>query len=336
MLVHLDYVWIDGFEHPRIRSKTKVIQLAVDDEGQSNLQVNEWNFDGSSTNQASTADSERMLKPVRVYQIADNHFATICEVNLPDEESTPHSTNYRAHLRELLSTDVCAKEIWIGFEQEFFLTDNDKNVLWPDAGQPIKDARYYCSSGGTVKYRKLIREHAAFCASVGIRIDGYNAEVTPGQWEYQCFADDPLKAADDLWMSRYLLELMCEDLSLGVEWHPKPHAGWNGSGCHANFSTKDMRETGERLIFDSILNVMEAQHNESMLEYGTDNTLRLTGEFETADCANFTSEIASRGTSVRIPNGTVSAGWKGYLEDRRPSSGCDPYRVAAQICKFIS
>jgi len=333
MLVHLDYIWIDGLEHPRIRSKTKVVNFQPRDKDQSNLTLDEWNFDGSSTNQATTDDSERMLKPARTYRLADNHFAVMCEVNFPN--GSPHPTNYRANLKTLLSPEVAEKEVWVGFEQELFLTDGGRNIFWPSSGEPIKDGRYYCTSGGTVKYRKLIREHAAFCASAGINIVGYNAEVTPGQWEYQCFANEPLKAADDLWMSRYFLELMCEDLSLGVEWQPKPHAGWNGSGCHTNFSTKAMRESGDHLIFDNILSTMEKYHHESLLAYGADNALRLTGGFETADYSQFTSGVASRGTSVRIPAAVVEAGWKGYLEDRRPSSGCDPYRVMAQVCRYV-
>ena len=337
MLVHLDYVWVDGFEHPSIRSKTKVCNLAEDETGNVNLSVDEWNFDGSSTNQAPTGDSERILKPVRLYQIADNHFAALCEVCRPDDDRTPHTSNHRARLREALEQSAGELEIWLGFEQEFFLTSENSNVFWPEGGgEPIKDSRYYCSSGGSVKYRKMIREHAAFCNGVGINVVGYNAEVTPGQWEYQCFAKDPLKAADDLWMSRYLFELMCEDIELGVDWRPKPHPGWNGSGCHTNFSTKDMRELGDKIVYDDILRKMESLHNESISEYGEGNDLRLTGGFETASHKSFSHGVASRGTSVRIPNATVDAGWKGYLEDRRPSSGCDPYRVALQICKFVT
>ena len=335
MLVHLDYIWIDGFEHPSIRSKTKAVVLQQNEEGEVQLDIPEWNFDGSSTNQAETSNSERILRPKAMFQIADNHYVTMCEVCMPDAERTPHPTNYRAQLRDAIENTEGASEMWVGFEQEYFLTADGKNVFWPDSGEPIRDSRYYCSSGGSVKYRKLIREHASFCNGVGISIVGYNAEVSPGQWEYQCFGDNPLTAADSLWVSRYILELMCEDVELGVDWHPKPHDGWNGSGCHTNFSTKKMREAGDEDEFKRILANMDSRHHETIAAYGKSNELRLTGGFETAALDRFSYGVASRDTSVRIPTAVVEGGWKGYLEDRRPSSGCDPYRVALQLCKFI-
>ena len=39
--------------------------------------------------------------------------------------------------------------------------------------------------------------------------------------------------------------------------------------------------------------------------------------------------------SIRIPIGTVEKGWKGWLEDRRPNSAADPYKVAARIIKTV-
>ena len=96
-----------------------------------------------------------------------------------------------------------------------------------------------------------------------------------------------------------------------------------------------MREEGGKEEFQRIISNMEARHNESISEYGEDNSLRLTGGFETASLNQFSYGVASRDTSVRIPNRVVEQEWKGYLEDRRPSSGCDPYRVALQLCKFV-
>ena len=335
MLIHVDYIWVDGFEHPSIRSKTKVVNLTPNEEGEVQLDVPEWNFDGSSTGQADTANSETILKPKALFQIADNHYVTLCEVCLPDENRTPHPSNFRAQLREIVAETPEAADMWIGWEQEYFLTEDDKNVFWPDNGEPPNDSRYYCSSGGSVKYRKLVREHAAFCNQLGINVVGYNAEVSPGQWEYQCLGLNPIAAADALWVSRYMMELMCEDVGLGVDWHPKPHRGWNGSGCHTNFSTKQMREEGGEQEFKRVLDNMSARHNEIISEYGADNGLRLTGGFETASLDKFSFGVGSRDTSVRVPTAVPESNWVGYLEDRRPSSGCDPYRVAIQLCKFV-
>ena len=36
--------------------------------------------------------------------------------------------------------------------------------------------------------------------------------------------------------------------------------------------------------------------------------------------------VANRGASIRIPREVAAQGY-GYLEDRRPSSNCDPYSV---------
>ena len=334
-LVHVDYIWVDGFEQPSIRGKTKVVALKELEDGNFELPLEHWNFDGSSTGQATTDDSERLLIPARLYQFSETHHVVLCEVCLPND--SPHKTNFRSILRERIKDMKENPKMWLGFEQEYFFTKGGHNIFWPPAGEPINDARYYCAvSGGNVKHRKLVREHASFCNKVGIQIVGYNAEVAPGQWEFQCFSEDALKACDDLWVSRYILSLLSEEEDLGVDWSPKPHDGWNGSGCHTNFSTEAMRNgEGGKELFDNIISRMGDQHAASMREYGSGNRARLVGTYETAEYDHFSCEVASRGVSVRIPNVVVEKEWKGYLEDRRPSSNCDPYRVALQLLDCI-
>jgi glutamine synthetase len=69
--------------------------------------------------------------------------------------------------------------------------------------------------------------------------------------------------------------------------------------------------------------------------YGADNDQRLTGKHETARIDQFSYGVSDRGASIRIPVGTIEAGWKGRLEDRRPASNADPYKVAAAIIKTV-
>jgi glutamine synthetase len=69
--------------------------------------------------------------------------------------------------------------------------------------------------------------------------------------------------------------------------------------------------------------------------YGADNHMRLTGKHETASIHDFSFGVSDRGASIRIPISSVQRGWRGYLEDRRPNSSADPYKVAARIIKTV-
>ena len=69
--------------------------------------------------------------------------------------------------------------------------------------------------------------------------------------------------------------------------------------------------------------------------YGADNDQRLTGQHETQSIDQFSYGVSDRGASIRIPVGTIDDGWKGRLEDRRPASNADPYKVAAAIIKTV-
>ena len=64
-----------------------------------------------------------------------------------------------------------------------------------------------------------------------------------------------------------------------------------------------------------------------------DNNQRLTGLHETQSIDKFSYGVSDRGASIRIPVGTIQDGWKGRLEDRRPASNGDPYKIAAAIIK---
>jgi len=65
---------------------------------------------------------------------------------------------------------------------------------------------------------------------------------------------------------------------------------------------------------------------------GDDNKRRLTGHHETSNINDFSAGIANRGASIRIPR-HVGEEKRGYLEDRRPASNCDPYRVTEMIVR---
>lgn len=341
MKIKLEYIWLDGYSpEPNLRSKVKVINPPKHIlNGKKMPRVGlidcpEWSFDGSSTKQAEGKFSDCILKPVSLYPnplnkgILDSYLV-LCEVMNPD--GTPHESNTRSQIGEEDS------DLWFGFEQEYTLMKNGKPLGFPKDRFPEPQGKYYCGVGKSqVNGRDFVDRHMENCIMAGIDITGTNAEVMLGQWEYQVFSKGKLKAADDLWISRYILLQMSESEGYNVEFHPKPVMGdWNGSGLHCNFSNKRMREDGNKEYYEDIFKSFRQRHIDHINNYGSNNELRLTGLHETQSITKFSWGVSDRGASIRIPLET-SKTWKGYLEDRRPASNADPYKITKVISDSIN
>lgn len=324
MTTKLEYIWLDGYTpEPNLRSKTKVVNYRVNN-------INdcpEWSFDGSSTQQAEGNFSDCILKPIRLYSDFDRHYV-LCEVMNPD--GTPHSTNTRA----LMGDEE--EDVWYGYEQEYTIMKDGKPLGFPIDGYPAPQGKYYCGVGNRqVNGREFVEAHMELCLELGINITGINAEVLLGQWEYQVLGKGKKQAADDLWMSRYLLYRLSEQTEFTIDFHPKPVQGdWNGSGLHCNFSNERMRTEGGADYFNRIFNTFKDRHELHIENYGSDNDMRLTGKHETQSINEFSWGVSDRGSSIRVPLATAT-NWKGYLEDRRPASNGDPYRIGRVIADAL-
>jgi len=229
------------------------------------------------------------------------------------------------------------REPWFGLEQEYtFLGQDDRPYGWPVGGYPAPQGPYYCGVGaGKVVLRHVVDAHYKACLYAGINISGTNAEVLPGQWEFQVGPCVGINMGDELWMSRFFLARIAEEFGIKVTLHPKPIQGpWNGSGLHSNFSTKDMRAEGGMKYIEEAIKALEPHHHECIKEYGEDNELRLTGDYETGSIDKFSWGVANRGTSIRVPRETAARGC-GYFEDRRPASNADPYRITKVLMTSI-
>merc|ERR1719160_1562706 len=207
-----EYIWFDGKEaigekgtmFNEMRSKTKVLQKPVP-AGSDPPKYPMWSFDASSPD------------PIR----GGDHVLVMCEVLQPD--GTPHPTNTRRPLADFLAANpnVVAEKPMYGFEQEYTMMGKD----------------------GRVYGRELAEAHLDACIKAGFGISGINAEVMPGQWEYQIGPVGPLEMGDETMVSRWLLHRLGEDMGIVSTFEPKPMKGdWNGTGAHTNFSTESMRK----------------------------------------------------------------------------------------------
>jgi glutamine synthetase len=324
-----EYIWIDGTEPTRkLRSKTRIVA--------DGKKPDIWGFDGSSTNQATGHFSDCVLKPV--FSCPDplrgaKDLLVMCEVLNPD--MTPHVTNTRAAAEETAKR-FASFEPMFGVEQEYTFFKDGRPYGWPEDGYPAPQGPYYCGVGGAkMPGREIVEAHTLACMQAGIGIEGTNAEVMMGQWEFQVGVLGAVEIGDQLWTARWLLERIAEEFGVDVSFDAKPVKGdWNGAGAHTNFSTKQMRAPNG---FDAIVAACEAlgkNIDEHISNYGVGIEERLTGAHETAHYSTFTFGVSDRGASIRIP-GAVARERRGYLEDRRPNANMDPYVVSRLIVRTV-
>ena len=330
MPIQAEYIWVDGAEPTKtLRSKTKIVPDGT-------TEFPEWGFDGSSTNQAAGHFSDCILKPV--FNCPDpirggGARLVLCEVF--QSSGKPHPTNTRAPLRAVAERHA-AREAWYGFEQEYTMFHNGRPLGWPDHGYPAPQGPFYCGVGADEVFgRAIVEEHMSACLAAGLKLSGVNAEVMPGQWEFQIGPVGPLEVGDHVLVARWLLYRIGEDYDVNMALHPKPIAGdWNGAGAHTNFSTKEMRAEGGLAAIEAAMPKLEARAQLHIEHYGDGIEQRLTGKHETCSYKQFKYGVGDRGASVRIPL-QVSQDGKGYLEDRRPCANVDPYVVARLLLETI-
>jgi len=334
-----EYVWIDG-SGIILRSKCRTIQGKVN----SLADLPEWNYDGSSCYQAKTDNSEIIMRPVSYFRDPfrkGNHLLVMTETykwtDATCQELEPANTNFRIHAKKIMDA-AADEEPWFGIEQEYTLVGTKTKFTtwplgWPHNGYPGQQGPYYCSVGASNCFGRVIADaHYRACLYAGIKCSGTNAEVMPGQWEYQVGPVEGIAVGDHMHMSRYILQRIAEDFNVTISFAPKLFSDWNGSGCHTNFSTKTMRAGTKGMEYiDTMMAKFAAQHKEHLALYGDDNDQRLTGIHETSSMDSFSYGVGNRAASFRIPTSTAHDNGKGYVEDRRPASNMDPYLVCAMI-----
>jgi glutamine synthetase len=333
-----DYVFIDGDGQLRTKNKVERYETMA---GRSYGTVNplkmflEFATDGSSTNQASeSGNTEIILRPVSFFETHTDglyHYLVLCDT-YDAVTKQPLSSNSRAKLAALFEEPrIKALGLWFGPEQEYYL----KKIISDNCSDDIEPGKHYCGVSNNFIQQQIVNEHMRICIKMGLKFHGTNAEVSNDQWEFQLGPCEGVRAADELWIARFLLERIASKYGYRVCYNPKPFQHRHGSGCHHNFSTVATRKTGG---FDKIVELMpkfEATHKAHIAVYGKGNEDRLTGKCETASMDTFSWGIGTRNTSMRVSNKVREDGC-GYVEDRRPAANVDPYDALFMIAKTCS
>uniref|UniRef100_UPI003AAB55F8 glutamine synthetase-like n=1 Tax=Centroberyx gerrardi TaxID=166262 RepID=UPI003AAB55F8 len=323
------YIWIDITGDLQCKTKT------LDTEPTGVKDIPEWD--------ACWLRDERVIEvllvPVRMFRDPfnlDPNKLVLCEVL--DSNRMPMETNQRSQCAKVME-EVREFHPWFGLEQEYRLFGLDgQRFGWPP--QESSATEGYCSEPTNRMYgRDICTCHCNACLYAGVKISGTNPERKPSQWEFQVGPCEGIEIGDHLWVARYILQRVCEDFGVVASLAPKPiAAAHDTSGCHANFSTEEMRSEGGLQHIEEAIRRLSKRHSQHLRVYdphgGKDNISRLTSQRCTSSFYDFSAATAQRNVSVRIP-GHVSRKGRGYLEDRRPAANCDPYaviRALAETC----
>lgn len=300
--------------------------------------IPQWNYDGSSTGQAITDNSETILKPVNVIKNPfQNGLLVLCENFNMNDKIVPGNNRSHASLKFNKNKNI---KCWFGVEQEFFFFDKKSNepLLWSERKNTSQD-KYYCGVNNSSQIeRDIMDELFRTSINVGLSMSGINQEVAPSQWEYQIGPVEGIETADQLIFAKFILQRLCQKYDLYPNFYPKPtiiDKNFNGSGCHVNISTKKSRKNKGYYHILKYLENFDKDHKNFVNNYtGVDNELRLTGKNETSSKDKFSFSVGGRATSVRIPFETRS-NEKGYFEDRRPGSNIDYYLILSKYLDYL-
>ena len=214
-----EYIWIDGTEPTR--------SAAVEDQGPrgrqgpADLGLRRFEHEPGAGQQLRLRAAARCVScpdPIR----GGDDVLVMCEVLLPD--MTPHVTNTPCAARARSPRSTPTRSRCSASSRSTRSSRTAARSASRRAASPHRRRFYYCGVGADEVFgRDVVEAHLDACLDAGIGISGINAEVMPGQWEFQVGPLSPLDVSDQLWVARWLLYRIAEDF--GVVGDARPEAG---------------------------------------------------------------------------------------------------------------
>lgn len=318
-----EYVWVDS--KGQTRSKCKTVSAKPDTHDDCAI----WSYNGGPCGQADPKSSDVYLVPRKVFDDPVRgapHVLVVCESITHSME--PAAGNFRAECAEVMEKYQGA-DPWFSMEQEYVCCDDQGNPLG------CKESDNYCGRGALnlpPKMRELMGDHYAMCLRAGIKVSGMNTEAGKGQGEFQVGPCKGINIGDHVIAARHTMHKAANKYRVAISFAPVNEGVEHASGAHMNFSCRQTRGDGGLTVIEKVGRALGRRAKEAVTLFGEDNDKRLNGAGFTSDINSFRFAVADRTASVRIPRACGIVG-KGWLEDRRPSANCDPYRVATHIMK---
>ena len=215
------------------------------------------------------------------------HILALCSTHTLKGNAHPAGRHSAEQI--LIKPTVVQRQLLFQFQQEYtlMLSENCSCHSAPTT---------YGMGLNNIAGRHISEQHYEHCLNAGLNIAGINSGKMRGQWVYEIGYSEGLDCSDQLWLSRFILERVCELNDVILSFDPV-----NGStNCHVNITAKG-----------NIYDIIEKLQKACGVSYGS-----------TSNC------------SIRIPNETVVAK-QGYFEDRRHLSNINPYEITRHLAEII-
>lgn len=298
-------------------------------------------FDGSSVAGCTAiTDSDMHLAPDKASAVllpknlrTERTALVICDVGLSETEV--HECDPRYILKQV-SLKLAAQKLQlnVGAELEFYLVNSDDHTPF--------DQDNYISSSTSIETENFKQEILTTLINAGINVEKIHHEVGPGQYEVVLRYADALKTADNIVLTKYIIQSVAQSYNLAAIFMPKPFAKVNGSGMHLHYSLQNT-ETHKNLFYDAeranylsdvarkfITGNLDYMSDVSVLFNPTRNSYeRLVPNFEAPIFICW--GIKNRSALVRIPLVNCQQADAIRAELRCPDASCNPYLALAAL-----
>lgn len=257
------------------------------------------------------------------------------------EDGTPFAGDPRHALARVLDrykakgwTPVCATEM------EFYLIDDSgKSIRQPASPRSGKrrSGANILSLRALDGFDRFFNDLYAACDAMDIPAEAAISEGGEGQFEVNlCHVPDALKAADDAWLFKMLVQGLARNHGMAASFMAKPYPDFAGNGLHTHFSVLDAKgqnifadgtNDGTGLLRHAVAGCLKGLDDLMLIfaPHGNSYDRLIPGSHApTSACWGYDN----RTTGIRVPGGDPAAK---RIEHRVAGGDVNPYLFLAAV-----